>query len=48
VASREKISPYLYRFPLEDLRFFFASPDSRAVLTKQENDVRWASASSER
>jgi hypothetical protein len=48
VAAREKISPYLYRFPLQDLRFFFASPDSKAVLTKREHDLRWASASSER
>jgi hypothetical protein len=48
VASREKINPYLYRFPLQDLRFFFASPESKVVLTKRESDLRWASASSER
>jgi hypothetical protein len=48
VDTREKMSPYLDRFPLQDLRFFFASPDSRMVLTKRENDLRWASASSER
>ncbi len=48
VAAREKINPYLDRFPLQDLRFFFASPDSKAVLTKREHDLRWASAPSER
>jgi hypothetical protein len=48
VAARQKMSAYLYRFPLQDLRFFFASPDSKVVLTKRENDLRWAAASSER
>ena len=48
VAAREKISAHLYRFPLRDLCFFFASPDSKVVLVKRENDLRWASASSER
>jgi hypothetical protein len=48
IDARESVDAHLYRFPLRDLRFFFASPDSRVVLTKRETDVRWASAASER
>jgi hypothetical protein len=47
VAAREKINAYLHRFPLQDLCYFFTSPDSQIVLIKRENDLRWASASSE-
>jgi len=48
IAARERIDAHLYRFPLRNVRFFFASPDSNVVLTKRENDLRWASATSER
>jgi hypothetical protein len=44
---RENIGAHLSRFPLRDLRFFFTSPDSKAVLTKRETDLRWGSATSE-
>jgi hypothetical protein len=39
--------PRLQRFPLQNLQFFFASAESRLVLTKRESDSRWAAASSE-
>ena len=39
--------PRLKRFPLQDLRSFFASAESIFVLTKRETDSTWASARSE-
>jgi hypothetical protein len=46
-ADRAPISPRLQRFPLRDLRTFFASADSVPVLVKRETDLRWAAAASE-
>jgi hypothetical protein len=39
--------PHLKRFPLQDLRSFFASAESVLVLTKRETDNKWASLPSE-
>jgi len=47
VSQRSSFGPRLQRFPLRDLRSFFASARSVAVLTKAENDPQWAAAASE-